>query len=72
MKEYAPVPEKTLDEPGNSFGDTLLLLDMVREKTVRENRKKKVRKVFLTPDGCLANWSQKSHRKITERPLKSE
>ena len=57
------MPEKTLDEPGNSFGDTLLLLDMVREKTVRENRKKKVRKVFMIPEGCLANKGRVQKKK---------
>ena len=42
VKEYNPVPEKVKENPGNSFEDTMLLLDMVREKKKKENKQKKV------------------------------
>ena len=42
VKEDAPIPEKTINNLSNSHEDTLLLLDLMKQKKLDENKNKRV------------------------------
>jgi len=41
VKENRPIPEATINKLANSHEDTLLLLELIRQKKAKENRQKK-------------------------------